>query len=93
MQSLGFKVRSHLPCVLSEVRFDVDLPEEDEVQVNSYINTILCVMYEWITLSTRYTGTTITPSPFSVNSAPVACVILTSLLLATVFIHCPHRRD
>jgi hypothetical protein len=34
IQALVFKVRNHSPCVLSDMKFDVDLPEEDEVQVS-----------------------------------------------------------
>ena len=35
-----FKVRNHSPCVLSDMKFDVDLPEEDEVQVNYCIHVM-----------------------------------------------------
>ena len=35
-----FKVRNYVPCVLSNMNFDVDLPEEDEVQVGkNYCST------------------------------------------------------
>ena len=36
-QALAFKVRRLHPCLLNDVRFDVDLPDDDEVQVRSYM--------------------------------------------------------
>ena len=36
-QALAFKVRKLHPCLLSDVRFGVDLPDDDEVQVRSYM--------------------------------------------------------
>ena len=43
-----FKVRSYHPCVLSNVRFDVDLPEEEEVQVPG--PTTLCLLFVYCCL-------------------------------------------
>ncbi|CAI8001721.1 C2 domain-containing protein 5, partial [Geodia barretti] len=34
IQTLCFKVRTLRPCTLTELQFDVDLPEEDEIQVS-----------------------------------------------------------
>ena len=34
-QGLCFKVRDYHPCLLSDVQFDIDLPEEDEIQVRT----------------------------------------------------------
>ena len=33
LQSLFFKLRSTTPCCLNHLSFDVDLPEDDEIQV------------------------------------------------------------
>ena len=33
LQSLFFKLRSTTPCSLNHLSFDVDLPEDDEIQV------------------------------------------------------------
>jgi hypothetical protein len=34
IQTLCFKVRTLRPCTLTELQFDIDLPEEDEIQVS-----------------------------------------------------------
>ena len=46
LQALVFKVRSYHPCVLSNVRFDVDLPEEEEIQVPG--PTTLCLLFVYL---------------------------------------------
>ena len=35
-KSLVFRVRRMHPCVLSDVQFEVDLPEDNEIQVHVY---------------------------------------------------------
>lgn len=34
LQSFWFKLRSKSPCCLSNVHFDIEIPEDDNIQVN-----------------------------------------------------------
>ena len=58
-QSLLFRVRKLHPCIISNISFDIDLPEDDEIQVDEdkakplplfqFLDHIdfLCVKIEW----------------------------------------------
>ena len=47
LQSFWFKLRSKSPCCLSNIHFDIEIPEDDNIQVNDFFPSVqdfmLCV--------------------------------------------------
>ncbi len=44
VQSLAFRVRQLRPCALTNLTYDIDLPEDNELQVNARWCVCVCVL-------------------------------------------------